>query len=94
MITIEDASYEAGYRIRIRFSTGEAHVVDFTDVISRYRAAAPLRDQTEFRRFFLDEWPTLAWPCGFDLAPETLYELATGKPPAWLQDTEATAYSR
>jgi len=28
-------------------------------------------------------WPTLAWDCGFDLAPEYLYELATGKRPSW-----------
>jgi hypothetical protein len=40
-----------------------------------------LRDEKEFARFFLDEWPTLAWPCGFDVAPEALYERVTGQSP-------------
>jgi hypothetical protein len=26
---------------------------------------------------YLDEWPTLACLCGFELSPETLYEHAT-----------------
>ena len=38
----------------------------------------------EFKKFYLDEWPTLAWPCGFDLSPESLYERATGKRIEWL----------
>jgi hypothetical protein len=44
-----------------------------------------LLDRDLFQNFYLDEWPTLAWPCGFDVAPETLYELATGKSP-WQAD--------
>jgi hypothetical protein len=44
-----------------------------------------LLDRDLFQNFYLDEWPTLAWPCGFDVAPETLYEPATGKSP-WQAD--------
>lgn len=84
MVTIEQAEYAGGYRIRVRFNTGEEGVADLSDVIARYPAASPLRDQEVFSSFYLDEWPTLAWPCGFDLAPETLYERVTGKPPSWL----------
>ena len=32
-----------------------------------------------FVAFYLDAWPTLAWACGFDVAPESLYFMATGK---------------
>jgi hypothetical protein len=33
-----------------------------------------------FMSDYLDEWPTLAWKCGFGVVPESLYTLATGKP--------------
>lgn len=91
MISVQSATYQNGYRIKLRFSNGETHVVDLASVIARYPAAKPLLDETEFRKFFLDEWPTLVWPCGFDLSPEALYELATGTPPAWFQNSEAAA---
>lgn len=83
MVRIQAASYLGGYRIRLRFDNGEEGVADLADVVDRYAAAQPLRDPAEFARFTLDEWPTLVWPCGFDLAPEMLYERATGKRQGW-----------
>lgn len=68
-----------GYRIWIKFSDELSGIVDFTDIIHNYAAARPLAEQNEFQRFYLDDWPTLAWPCGFDFSPESLYERATGK---------------
>ncbi len=91
MITVKQATYEGQYRIRIKFSTGEEGVVELEDVIARYPIARPLLQQDEFSKFYLDEWPTLAWPCGFDLSPEMLYERATGKSPAWLRDNTVAA---
>lgn len=85
MIEVKEAQYQQEYKIWLSFSTGESGVVDLSDLINKYTAAAPLRDQNEFRKFYLDEWPTLAWPCGFDVAPESLYERATGKKIAWLK---------
>ena len=55
----------------------------YLDLIQKYKVAAPLLDKNEFKNFYLDEWPTLAWTCGFDLAPESLYERATGKRITW-----------
>lgn len=85
MIAVKEAQYQQEYKIWLSFSNGESGVVDLSDLINKYTAAAPLRDQNEFRKFYLDEWPTLAWPCGFDVAPESLYERATGKKIAWLK---------
>jgi len=83
MITIQDAKYEDEYRIWIRFNTGETGIVDLSDVIKKYPAANSLLNQAEFAKFYLDDWPTIAWSSGFDLSPETIYERVTGKPPVW-----------
>ena len=83
MVRIQHAQYEGGYRVRLRFDTGEEGVTDLGDVITKYKAASQLLNQAEFAKFTLDEWPTLVWPCGFDLAPEMLYERITGKRPSW-----------
>nr|WP_232300481.1 DUF2442 domain-containing protein [Desulfonatronovibrio magnus] len=32
-----------------------------------------MKDRKKFAKFFLDPCPTLAWECGFDVAPESLY---------------------
>jgi len=85
MVRIQDAQYDGQYRVRLRFDTGEEGVADLGEVIAKYAVARQLLDQAEFAKFTLDEWPTLVWPCGFDLAPEMLYEMVTGKRPAWQQ---------
>lgn len=85
MVRIQEAYYEGGYSVRLRFDTGEEGVTDLADVISKYKDARQLLDQAEFAKFTLDEWPTLVWPCGFDLSPEMLYERVTGKRPVWQQ---------
>lgn len=86
MIEIREAIYQEGYKIWLSFNTGESGIVDLTDLLHKYKAAAPLLDTDKFKQFYLDEWPTVAWPCGFDLAPESLYERATGKRVEWLND--------
>jgi hypothetical protein len=55
------------------------------DIIERYTLAAPLKNINEFKNFYLDSWPTLAWSCGFDISPETLYERATGNKITWFE---------
>jgi Protein of unknown function (DUF2442) len=85
MISVRDAHYEKDFQIRLLFNTGEEGVVDLSDLIQKYKVAAPLRDPLVFSKFHLDGWPTLSWDCGFDVAPETLYQRATGKQVAWLQ---------
>ena len=85
MITIAEAQYENDYRIKLKFNTGEEGIADLSDIIERYSIAAPLKNLIEFQKFYLDEWPTLVWPCGFDLSPETLYERATGNKVKWVE---------
>lgn len=68
------ASYAEGFEVSLKFNTGESGRVDLKDIVFRNEAAATLRDPKAFSEFYLDSWPTLAWECGFDIAPETLYE--------------------
>ena len=94
MVRIQEAVYLEDFKVRLRFDTGEEGIVDLYDVINKYPAARPLLNRAEFAKFSLDEWPTLVWSCGFDLAPEMLYERVTGKRSAWQQETSHEAPGR
>ena len=68
------ANYEEGFEVSLGFNTGESGHVDLKDIVFRNKAAETLRDPKVFSEIYLDSWSTLAWKCGFDIAPETLYE--------------------
>jgi hypothetical protein len=78
-VSVLEARYIKDYRIWLKFNTGETGEVDLRDIVYKYAIASPLRDPVVFSGFYLDSWPTLAWECGFDVAPESLYFMATGK---------------
>ncbi len=78
-ISILEARYIKDCRIFLKFNTGEAGEVDLRDLVYKYQIAEPLRNTEIFSQFYLDSWPTLAWACGFDVDPESLYFRATGK---------------
>ncbi len=74
-----EASHIKDFKIYLRFNTGETGEVDLKDIVYRFEVATPLRDPGVFSEFYLDSWPTLAWKCGFDIAPESLYFMVTGR---------------
>ena len=78
-IYIKKAHYIKDFKIFLEFNTKESGEVDLKDIIYKYEAAKPLRDPIYFAKFYLDSWATLAWDCGFDIAPESLYLKAIGK---------------
>lgn len=82
-IQVTELRYLDGYRIWLRFNSGEEDIVDLADVVERYPAASPLPDEPICANRFLDDWPTLAWPCGFDFSPKMLYARATEKRIEW-----------
>ncbi len=73
-VFLVEAKYIESFKIYLKFNTGLSNIVDLKDIILKYEIAKPLRDIDEFSKFHLDSWPTLAWECGFDIAPEALYE--------------------
>jgi len=73
-VYLEKAKYIKDYQIFLEFNDGKKGKVDLKDLIYKYKQAEPLKTPRAFSQFYLDSWPTLAWKCGFDVAPETLYE--------------------
>lgn len=82
-LSVRKVSYLDGYRLKMSFSNGEEGIADLSEIIKTAPGAESLSDPNEFRKAGLDEWPTVAWPCGFALAPEYAYRLATGKTVSW-----------
>jgi hypothetical protein len=69
--SVTKAKYVSEYLIEVKFNDGTKKVIDFepwlTGPIFR-----PLKNKDYFKKFFIDG-PTIAWPNGADIAPETLY---------------------
>lgn len=65
-----------GYRLWVRFSTGEVKIADCTALLSE-PAFVPLRDPSLFSRVSLD-YGVPVWNGGeIDIAPEYLYDHGT-----------------
>ncbi len=64
------------HKLRVTFKDGLVGDIDFTG--RQWRGVSePLADPAFFAKAFFDpEGRTVAWPNGFDMAPETLYERA------------------
>jgi hypothetical protein len=68
----------APYRLWVEFADGVRGEVDLSADLWG-PLGEPLRDQAVFALVELDEFGALAWPNGFDVAPDALHaELAAG----------------
>jgi hypothetical protein len=72
-VYLTKAVYRGDFVVYVAFNTGEAGEIDLQDIVYKYKQAESLRNTDNFSKFYLDSWPTLAWECGFDIAPESLY---------------------
>ncbi len=62
-----------GYKLWVRFTNGEAKVIDFSNLLET-PAFSPLKDQRVFNGVYIDYGVTV-WDDGnIDIAPEYLYE--------------------
>lgn len=91
------AVYKGGYRIELEFDDGKRGVVDFSKYLEKGGVFERFKDLEFFRSFSVkDELGTLTWGDEVDVAPETLYAVATGSAlPSWMElDEEPTANQR
>ncbi len=72
--SVTKAKYVKDYLIEVRFNDGTKKIINFEDWLSG-PVFKPLKNKNYFKKFFVDG-PTVAWPNGADIAPETLYEAA------------------
>ena len=69
--SVTRAKYVRDYLIEVKFNDGTKKVIDFEPWLTG-PIFKPLKKKEYFKNFFLDG-PTIAWPNGADIAPETLY---------------------
>lgn len=75
-IYLLEAQHIKDFNIEITFSTKEKKTVNLKNIVMKYEQAKELRNIENFKHFYLDDWPTLAWNNGFDISPDYLYELS------------------
>lgn len=73
--------------VKVVFHDGKSGVVDREKLIAAGGALGRLSDPALFRQAFINrELGVLSWPGNLEIAPETLYSMATGAPlPAWME---------
>lgn len=91
-IDVISAEYLDGYRISLVFGNGKKGVVDLSQYATRGGVFERFKDINYFKQFSINpDFGVLCWEGGADIAPETLYALATGEPlPDWMESEEAT----
>lgn len=84
------AKYMNDYRIELTFDDGQSGMVDFLPIIQRGGIFKDLANIEFFKKFTVnEELGTLVWGDEIDIAPETLYSLATNSPlPDWMSDSK------
>jgi len=76
---VTHAQYDSEYRIHLEFEDGSRGTVDLSDYIKPDTVFEIFSNREYFKAFRI-EYGTLVWGEGeVDIAPEALYERATGK---------------
>ena len=74
ILTIKEAEYVGGHKVKCLFNDGVIKLVDFTPLL-QYPTFQDLKEEHRFAQFGLRN--TLFWSNGTDIAPEYLYEHGT-----------------
>ena len=77
---VAEAQHVGEYMIKLRFDDGSTGTADLSSYAEKDTVFRVFLDKDYFKSFRI-EYGTLVWGDGeIDIAPETLYTLATGKP--------------
>jgi hypothetical protein len=82
-----------GYKLQLTFDDGKSGVLDCKQFIDKGGVFSKLRDPEFFKSVKINgELGVLTWDDEIDIAPETVYSIATGSPlPEWMEDREQVA---
>jgi hypothetical protein len=73
--------YLHDYLLEVVFIDGTKGTVDLSDYATRGGVFSPFADLAFFKNVFINpEFGVLSWPGDLDIAPETIYAKAIGKP--------------
>jgi hypothetical protein len=82
---ITKIEYLYGYRLKLIFKSGESGEVDLSKYASYGGVFTRFAGLDYFQQVSIDHG-VLTWPGNVDIAPETIYSMATGKPlPEWME---------
>jgi hypothetical protein len=87
-----EVEYIEPFKIKCVFKDGETGIVEMSQYYEKGGVFSRFADVEYFKAFHIDNG-VLSWGDGeIDIAPETLYHNATGKPyPEWMESEEGTA---
>lgn len=91
---IVEAKYLDNFLIKVKFLNGKSGIVNLEEYKNKGGIFSKFNDPEFFKNVKLNkEFGVLTWDGEIDIAPETIYSLATGEPlPDWMQknvDNEA-----
>lgn len=83
---VVSANYIEDYKIEVEFDDGKKGIVDFSVYLNKGGVFERFKDINFFRQFEINhELGVITWQNEIDIAPETLYSLATGSSlPDWM----------
>ena len=83
---VKSAQYFGGYKIKVIFEDGKNGIVDFQQYLQKGGVFEKFHDINFFKNFHInEELGVLSWEDEVDVAPETIYAVATNSPiPKWV----------
>jgi hypothetical protein len=90
---VTDIQILDNYTLQLTFDDGKSGVLDCKPFIDKGGVFSKLRDLELFKRVQIhNELGVLTWDNEIDIAPETVYSIATGSPlPEWMENREQVA---
>ncbi len=86
------AEYKGDYKIKVTFEDGASGLVDFSKYLLEGGIFKKFKDMEFFKNFRIHkELGVLTWGDEIDIAPETLYSVATNSPlPEWMNSQQGS----
>ena len=84
---IVEAKYLKNFLIEVKFQDGKSGIANLEEYKNKGGIFSKFGDPVFFKNVRLNkEFGVLTWDGEIDIAPETIYSLATGEPlPEWMQ---------